>query len=170
MASLMRLFRAEPRAARPLYEQVVARAREPHWYVDGAVPDTLEGRFAMLATLLALVTVRLENGSDPARRSTVGLTECFVDDMDAEHRQMGVGDPVMGKKVGGLVGALGGRVGAWRRATDGAESWPAVIARSVHRGADVPPAAADHAERRLRLFWTALEERSDEALLEGALP
>lgn len=170
MASLMRLFRAEPRAARPLYDQVVARAREPHWYVEGAVPDTIEGRFAMLATLLSLVTVRLENGGDSARRSTVGLTECFIDDMDAEHRQMGVGDPVMAKKVGGLVGALGGRVGSWRRAVEGEESWPAVIGRSVFRGAEIQQASADHVERRLRLFWTALEERSDEALLEGVLP
>lgn len=170
MASLMRLFRAEPRTARPLYDSVVARARRPDWYVEGAVPDTLEGRFAMLATLLSLVTLRLEGGGDSARRSAVSLTECFIDDMDAEMRQMGVGDPVMAKKVGGLVGALGGRVGAWRRAVDGEESWAAVIARSVYREQPVEPAAADHAERQLRDLWTALQQQSDEALLEGALP
>ena len=109
MASLMRLFRAEPRSAKPLYEQVVARARQPHWFREGQVPDTVEGRFAMLATLLALVDLRLEAGGEAARFASVSLAECFIDDMDAELRQMGTGDPVMSKKVGSLVGALGGR-------------------------------------------------------------
>ena len=75
MQSLMRLFRGETRAARPLYDQVVAYARQRHWYLEGAVPDTLEGRFAMLATLLALVNLRLESGGEKARLASVSLTE-----------------------------------------------------------------------------------------------
>lgn len=170
MASLMSLFRREERVAEPLYRQIVARARQPHWYLDGAVPDTLEGRFSMLATLIALVDLRLESGGEQARFGSVSLAECFVDDMDAELRQLGTGDPVMGKKVGGLVGALGGRVGAWRRAVAGSESWEAVTGRSVYRGAAVTPDALAYTERQLRLFWSSLEGRSDEALLGGALP
>lgn len=170
MASLMRLFRPEPRTAKPLYEQVVARARQPHWYREGEVPDTLEGRFAVLATLLALVNLRLEEGEAQARLASVSLAECFIDDMDAELRQLGVGDPVMSKKVGGLVGAFGGRVGAWRRAIAGEESWTAVIGRSVYREQRASDEAREHSERQLRLFWAALEARSDEALLAGTLP
>ena len=170
MASLMRLFRGEPRAAKPLYDQVVARARQPHWYVDGEVPDTINGRFAMLATLLALVDLRLESGGEQARLASVSLAECFIDDMDAEMRQIGIGDPVMAKKVGGLVGALGGRVGAWRRAIAGEESWPAVIGRSVYREQPAAEDASEHVEGQLRLFWSGLEGRSDEALLQGTLP
>jgi cytochrome b pre-mRNA-processing protein 3 len=170
MRSLMRLFSSEPSVARPLYDRVVARARQPHWYLEGAVPDTMDGRFAMLASLLALVDVRLETGGEQARLASVGLAECFIADMDAELRQAGVGDPVMAKRVGGLVGALGGRVGAWRRATEGEESWEEVIVRSVYRGHAPSPDAAEHCERQLRLFWAGLQERPDEALLNGALP
>ncbi len=90
--------------------------------------------------------------------------------MDAEMRQLGVGDPVMSKKVGSLVGALGGRVGAWRRAVSGEESWPAVIGRSVYRGGTASDQAREYAERQLRLFWAGMEGRSDEALLAGVLP
>ncbi|WP_426283907.1 hypothetical protein [Sphingomonas sp. NFX23] len=45
----------------PLYNAVVARARAEHWYVGGAVPDTVDGRFDMIATLLAFVMLRLES-------------------------------------------------------------------------------------------------------------
>jgi cytochrome b pre-mRNA-processing protein 3 len=170
MRSLMRLFRSEPAAARPLYDQVVARARQPHWYLAGEVPDTVEGRFSMLATLLALADLRLEHGGAEARRTSVALAECFVGNMEVENRQMGVSDTAIGKKVGSLVGALGGRVGLWRRAVDGEESWEAVIARSVYRGAVPSSDAAAHVETELRAFWVALQARSDEALLGGVLP
>lgn len=170
MKSLMRLFRSEPSNARPLYEQVVARARAPHWYLEGRAPDTMEGRFAVLATLLALTDVRLERGGDEARKASVGLTECFVDDMDSQLRQDGVGDPVMGKKVGGLVGALGGRVGAWRRVIDGQESWEAVTGRSFYRDSVPSDSALDYTVSELKRYWQSIEGRGDEALIGGVLP
>lgn len=170
MKSLLRLFRSEPSVARPLYDQIVARARAPHWYVAGSAPDTMEGRFAVLATLLALTDVRLERGGEEAGKASVSLTECFVADMDAQLRQDGVGDPVMGKRVGSLVGALGGRVGAWRRAVDGAESWEAVAARSFYRGTVPGDEALAFTVAELKRHWQSLEGRSDEALIAGVLP
>lgn len=170
MRSLLAMFRSEPKVARPLYDQVVAKARAPHWYQAGGVPDTIDGRFATLATLLALVDLRLEGGTDIARRASVSLAECFIQDMDGELRQIGIGDPVMSKKVGSLVGALGGRVGAWRRAVAGEESWEAVIGRSLHREQPVSAEASAHAQKELRAFWAALEARTDEALIQGTLP
>ena len=170
MKSLMRLFRSEPNIAEPLYAQVVAKARAPHWYVDGRVPDTMEGRFSVLATLLALTDIRLEQGGEAATRASVALAECFVHDMDSQLRQDGVGDPVMGKRVGSLVGALGGRVGAWRRAIGGEESWDAVASRSLYREQVPSDAALAHSLEELKRFWTALQGRGDEALIGGVLP
>jgi cytochrome b pre-mRNA-processing protein 3 len=170
MKSLMRLFRSEPNVAEPLYTQVVAKARSPHWYVEGRVPDTMEGRFSVLATLLALTDLRLERGGDEARKVSVGIAECFVHDMDSQLRQDGVGDPVMGKRVGSLVGALGGRVGAWRRAVDGEESWDAVAGRSLYRDKVPSEAALAHSLEELKRFWQSLQGRGDEALIGGVLP
>ena len=52
MSLLKRLFgvgRARPEIeALPLYQQIVAKAREPHWYVEGQVPDSIDGRFDMV--------------------------------------------------------------------------------------------------------------------------
>ena len=170
MRSLMAMFRSEPKVARPLYDQVVAKARAPHWYRLGGVPDTIDGRFATLATLLALVDLRLERGTEVARRASVSLAECFIQDMDGELRQIGIGDPVMSKRVGGMVGSLGGRVGAWRRVLDGEESWEAVIGRSLHREQPVAPEASAYAQKEWRAFWSSIEARSDEALIAGVLP
>ena len=86
---LPRLFRREPppRIAATLYDAVVARGRMPHWYLAGGVPDTLDGRFDMIAAVLAMVMLRVEQdgaGAVPA----ASLAECFVDDMDGQLRQI----------------------------------------------------------------------------------
>src|SRR3954454_24283242 len=108
--------RDERARLRPLYESCVALAREPAWYRDGGVPDTLDGRFAMVAAVTALVLLRLEAEGDPGKRESALLTETFIDDMDSSLREVGIGDFVVGKHVGRLVGALGGRIGAFRDA------------------------------------------------------
>jgi cytochrome b pre-mRNA-processing protein 3 len=161
---------SSPRLSSPLYERVVSEARSPHWYVEGQVPDTIDGRFAVLATLLALTSVRLERGGEPAQRAGIDLTEQFIADMDAEVRQLGIGDPAIGKQVGGMVGALGGRVGAWRGALSGEEDWNEVTVRSLYRGRAPDQAAVTHGAAALRAFWDGLERLGDAALIAGDMP
>ena len=152
---------SSPRQSSPLYERVVTEARLPCWYVEGAVPDTIDGRFAVLATLLALTSVWLERGGEAAQRAGVDLTERFISDMDAEVRQLGIGDPTIGKQVGAMVGALGGRIGAWRRALSGDEDWNEVMVRSLYRGRAPDPAALAYSAAALRAYWDGLD-RVDE--------
>ena len=113
LASLLFAPRTDPRdAVRPLYAAVVAAARAPHWYRDGGVADSVDGRFEMIAALLALTIKRLEDL--PGQQATMALlTEIFVEDMDAQLRQEGIGDVVVGKHVGKMMGALGGRIAAY---------------------------------------------------------
>lgn len=108
--------RGERARLRPLYDASVAQAREAAWYRDGGVADTLEGRFAMVTAVIALVLLRLEAEGETAKRDSMLLTELFVEDMDSSLREIGIGDFVVGKHVGKLVGALGGRLGAFRDA------------------------------------------------------
>ncbi|HEX5184018.1 MAG TPA: ubiquinol-cytochrome C chaperone family protein [Allosphingosinicella sp.] len=108
--------RSERARLRPLYEAGVALARDPAWYEEGGVPDTLEGRFAMVAAVTALILLRLEAEGETAKRESVLLTEWFIDDMDSSLRELGISDVVVGKHVGKLVSALGGRLGALREA------------------------------------------------------
>lgn len=135
MISFRKLFTSGPdprEARRPLWQAVVAAARAPHWYEEGGVPDTLDGRFDMVSLVMTLVLHRIDE--DPsAMRAGVELTELFVSDMDGQMRQIGFGDMVVGKQIGRMVGALGGRLGAYR-ALDGSDELRAALVRNLWRG------------------------------------
>ena len=154
--------------ALPLYNAVVTRARAEHWYQDGAVPDTVDGRFDMIATILAFVMLRLEaepSGGEPAAR----LAERFVDDMDGQLRELGIGDIVVGKHIGRMMGMLGGRLGAYRDGLASGDIDGAMI-RNLYRGVTPSPDALAHVRDSLRGFHAALAGTPIDRLLRGELP
>lgn len=169
MQLLRRLFapRPDPREAlRPLWARVVAEARDPVWYRDRGVADTLEGRFDMVSAVLALAMLRMER--EPALAAqTAPLTEIFVEEMDGQLRQSGVGDLMVGKHIGKLMAVLGGRLGAFRAAL---EAGPEALEQTVLRNLTLaderraPAAAAG-----LRDLAGRLSATSGEALLAGEL-
>ena len=153
----------------PLYRAIVAKGREPAWYRDGQVPDTLDGRFDMIAAILSLALLRLETEGEATRPQSVLLTEIFIKDMDAELRQLGVGDYVVGKHVGRMMGALGGRLTALRaaRATG---SLDAAVARNIFHEAPPSEAALAFVASGLERFAGALDAMPIEDVLAGRLP
>jgi cytochrome b pre-mRNA-processing protein 3 len=165
-----RLFgRSERDALAPLYGHVIAEARRPDWYRGGRVPDTLDGRFDMVAAVLSLVLLRLEEEGEPGRAPSAFLAELFVDDMDGQLRERGVGDVVVGKHVGRMMGALGGRLGALREAFSNG-TLDDVIARNIYRGAvpgDGPMAAVREGLIDLR---ARLAAQPGATLLAGGWP
>jgi len=114
---LFRGLTGERSAGAALFEALTGEARQTHWYLEGDVPDTLDGRFAVLATLTALALVRLEQNGAEGDRISVALTERFIEVMESEHRELGLGDPTLGKTVRKLVAMLGRRVELWRDTT-----------------------------------------------------
>ena len=168
---MSRLFgaRRERAALRPLYDALVAAAREPAWYVEGGVPDTLEGRFDMVATTVALALLRLEAEGESGRAESVQLTELFIDDMDGTLRQIGIGDFVVGKHVGRLVGALGGRLGALREALGGGTPLEPAVRRNLFRDGPADEARLAYVAERLRGFHGALARTAMEPLLAGKI-
>lgn len=118
MSFLSRLLGTQPDpkdALRPLWQRTVEMAREPAWYRDCGMPDTVDGRYDMITTVLAVVLIRMEKSTELMTPS-VHLTELFVDDMDGQLREQGIGDPALGKYMGKMVSAMGGRLGAFRDA------------------------------------------------------
>ena len=152
----------------PLYQAVVAQARLPHWYLEGAVPDTVDGRFDMVAGILALVLLRLEQ--EPAgAEASARVTERFVEDMDGQLREIGVGDIVVGKHIGRMMQMLGGRIGAYREGLAAGDLKPALV-RNVYRGKPPADAAVTHVEAELTRLHRALAATPLAAVIEGRLP
>ena len=157
MSILERLFgrKADDRAiVRPLWHRTVEIAREKEWYAQCGVADTVSGRCDMITLILSIVLLRMENDPDLAEPS-VRLTELFVDDMDGQLRESGVGDVIVGKRVGQLMSVLGGRLGAYRDAlaTGDETAMAEAISRNVtlHEGTDPLPIT-----RRVRAFAAGL--------------
>lgn len=155
------------RRGQPLFDSVVNHARQPHWYVEGGVPDTLDGRFAMLATVCALVSVRLDALAQGGPEQSAALVERFVEAMDAEHRQMGINDPTLGKGVRKMVGSLARRVDEWRGAIDDERRWDEVVRSSVYGGDEPGDAQLAYSSARLRALWQQLSTSVDAAVVEG---
>jgi cytochrome b pre-mRNA-processing protein 3 len=161
------LTAAPARGAR-LFDAVTAEARLPHWYGEGQVPDTLDGRFAVLATLVAVTLVRLEQLGDAGTALSVALTERFVEVMEAEHRELGLGDPTLGRTVRKLVGALARRAGLWRAAIAENADWRDCARQSLYRDEPAAP-ALDHSASALKAAWAKLERTNAEALADGRI-
>lgn len=133
MAFLSHLFksRTDDRTPyRPLWHRTVELARDPRWYAEGGIADSVAGRFDAITLTLSAVLLRMER--EPALvEPSVRITELFVDDMDGQLRESGVGDLVVGKHIGRLMSVLGGRLGALRQAL--AQSDDAALVEAIER-------------------------------------
>jgi cytochrome b pre-mRNA-processing protein 3 len=171
MSILSRLLRPrgdEYAAVRPLWHRAVEIAREKAWYAQGGVADTVPGRFDIVTLVLSLVLLRMEH--DPALITpSVRLTELFVTDMDGQLRQSGVGDLMVGKRMGKLMSVLGGRLGAFREALAQPDDGDliAAITRNVTLLPGTDPATV---ARFARSLAGQLDAIPGEALLAGDIP
>jgi len=146
------LFRREPEeaSAAPLYAAIVAQARRPAFYAVCGVPDSLDGRFELVALHVYLVLRRLKGGDLPAQALAQSLVDLFFADMDASLREMGAGDLGVGKRVQKMAAAFYGRIAAYDRAESGGAAGEALkrnLFGTVEVGAERIAAMTDYVER-----------------------
>ena len=169
MSFLSNLFRKQrdPREdLRPLWHRTVELARERELYATCGVADSVAGRFDAITAVLALILLRMERVPELIPPSAL-LTELFVDDMDGQMRQSGVGDVVVGKHMGKVMGTMGGRLGAYRDAmADGAED--NALTEAVERNVTLTEGGdAACVAQRMCALGERLKQTSDDALLAG---
>src|SRR5665213_242561 len=147
-----------------IYGMIVTQAREPLFYRDLAVPDTVNGRFDLLVLHLWMVLRRkpLEGGADLSQ----ALFDRFCEDMDGNLREMGVGDLTVPKRMQAFGEAFYGRTAAYDVAlAEGSEQLAQALCRNILNGADIEKA------RLLAIYAAAaiaVLDRLDEAALRGA--
>jgi cytochrome b pre-mRNA-processing protein 3 len=124
-------LRERRRAATRLVSALVARAREPIFFTKFNVPDTIDGRFDLVALHAFLVLERVEAGG--RRDLSQALTDAIFAGFDEGLRDLGAGDIGMGRRVKKLANAFYGRLNAYRAAAD-RDALSAALVRNVYRG------------------------------------
>ena len=115
--------------------------------------------------MVATAHTGLGAGAEPAAR----LAERFVDDMDGQLRQIGIGDIVVGRHIGKMMSMLGGRLGAYRDALAGGDLDGALV-RNLYRGETPAADALAHVRDRLRALHERLRGVPIPRLVAGELP
>ena len=116
---------------RDAYEKIVAAARQPRLYADWGVPDTVEGRFDMIALHGFLA---LDSMAD--KTFAQDITDELFRDMDRSLREMGAGDVTVPKKVRRMAEVFYGRAAAYRQALESGldHAVDAALERNVFAG------------------------------------
>jgi cytochrome b pre-mRNA-processing protein 3 len=97
-------------AAAKLYRAVVARSREPDFYREWRVPDSIDGRFDLLALHAFLVFDALRDQGPAASELGGELADMIFIGFDEGLRELGVSDFGMGRRMRKLADAFYGRV------------------------------------------------------------
>src|ERR1700724_3899056 len=120
-----------------IYGMIVTQAREPLFYRDLGVPDTVNGRFDLLLLHLWLVLRRIrpiDGGAELAQ----ALFDGFCDDMDANLREMGVGDLTVPKRMQAFGEAFYGRMAAYDIALrQGTDALAQALCRNILNGEQI---------------------------------
>jgi cytochrome b pre-mRNA-processing protein 3 len=134
MLNALRRSAATRELSARLEAQIAARSRAPVFYAQFEVPDTMDGRFDMLALHAALAMERV--GGDLAQ----SLVDTIFVSFDEALRQQGAGDMGMSRRMKKMAEAFFGRMHAYRDAQDRA-SLETAIARNIYRGKETPSAS-----------------------------
>ena len=98
---ILGLFRksVDTEAVYAVYSAIVAQSRQPRFYADWGVPDTVTGRFDMICLHLALLFGRLRAEGKAATDFSQAVFDLFFKDMDRSLREMGASDLGVPKKI-----------------------------------------------------------------------
>ena len=127
------LFRKTAHAAiiKRLHGEIVAASRQTAFYQHYGVSDTFEGRLELLILHAWLLLGALKQHPDLAR----DLADAIFAGLDADLREMGVGDSAVAKRIGRMLEAFTGRCMAYDQALEQSREQLAIaLARNVLAG------------------------------------
>src|ERR1700682_3201497 len=128
------LFRTTPvrEAAERAYGRIVEHARQPGFFIDGGVPDTLDGRFELVCLHAFLYLHRLKAERPEASQLCQSFFDRMFADFDRALREIGTGDLSVGKQVKRMARAFFGRIRAYEEGLAGDDSaLSAALARNL---------------------------------------
>jgi cytochrome b pre-mRNA-processing protein 3 len=123
-----------------IYGMIVTQAREPLFYRDLGVPDTVNGRFDLLVLHMWVVLRRLKS-ADGGAGLYQPLFDRFCEDLDGNLREMGVGDLTVPKRMQAFGEAFYGRTAAYDAALAASpEDMAQALCRNILNGEQIDSA------------------------------
>lgn len=158
-----------------VYRVLTETARQPLLYGRFNVPDTVMGRFEMLALVMVLFLRRTEKAGPALAALAQDVVDAFFEDIDHAIRELGIGDLGVPKRMKRFAGMFYGRAASYGAALDARDRTmlAAALMRNIHpdglpetRSPGDFEALADHVillETVMRSDW------SEAALLDGTI-
>lgn len=124
-----------------VYNAIVAQSRQPVFYAQWGVPDTVTGRFDMISLHMALLFRRLRSEDQKVKDFSQAVFDLFFKDMDRSLREMGVGDLSIAKRIQKMGNLFFGLLASVNAAMDSRnmQALDDVLSRNVYLDIDNPP-------------------------------
>mmetsp|Transcript_32185 Transcript_32185/g.41414 ORF Transcript_32185/g.41414 Transcript_32185/m.41414 type:complete len:171 (+) Transcript_32185:74-586(+) len=153
-------------AVRRWRDAVTANARLPEPYLKGWVPDTIYGRFNMVAVVATFAMRRLRACGADGREISKAFAEMLFSDFDHALRENGVGDASIARRIRKMGEEFYGLAKAMDEALDAdapQKAIAAVLQRNVQPNHENAMALADY----ILPISEQVDALSDEAALAG---
>lgn len=162
-----------------LYRHLTAEARNPVFFAQMNVPDSVMGRFEMLSLFMVLFFRRTDHAGPAVKQLAQDMVDTFFEDIDHSLRELGVGDVSVPKRMKKLARMFYGRANAYgpTLAQHDVEALAEALARNIHPsadatvGADPAPGRADMHPLALAAIALdgAMMKTAENDLLDGRL-
>ena len=163
MIEALKRHQRQAEAAGRLCAAVSRRARDPIFYRNYCVADSIDGRFDLLALHAWLVLEGLQETGETV------LAQSFVDALFARFgdalREQGAGDIGMSRRMGKMASAFYGRLRAYAASGDEMELTAAIL-RNVYRSEQ---SRVDQAALLAKYVGIARRQIAGSGLVSGAL-
>ena len=120
------------------YELLTSTARQPVFYTDYEVPDTVMGRFELLSVVMILFFRRTRSSVTSGQELAQEIVDAFFEDIDYSIRELGIGDNSVPKRMKKLAGMFYGRLESYAAAMDVNDrvALAAALRRNIYPKAD----------------------------------
>ena len=169
---MRRWFKPDPQeeAARRLYRCIVAQARQPAFYSDWGLPDSVDGRFDLLVLHVFLAMHRLKAERSRHEALSQALFKVLFQDLDQSLREMGAGDMGVGRRIRNMAEGFYGRVMAYEQALAADDAaLGAALQRNLYGKVTAEPAALAVLSTYVRRQNEALAAQEATALARGEI-
>lgn len=177
--------------AERIYQVINGQAREPYFFTDLGVEDTMDGRFDLVVLHAFLFIERTKSEGAEAKAISQIVFDRMFRAFDVALRESGVGDISVGKKIKKMGQAFYGRAKAYddaltfeetgeavpdptKRVEEGEappepETLPEVLMRNVYRGREGAEGDAERMAQYVRKAMADLRAQPLDEVLAGRL-